>query len=126
MATKLWAVILVAICTIITTSAQIFYKFGANVLEFNLLSIITNYNLIAGLLLYAVGAALLIIALKGGELSVLYPIIATSYIWVTIASASIFNEPTNILKWTGIICIIFGVSMIGFGSTTEQKSAEVI
>ena len=126
MATKTWAVLLVAFTTIITTSAQIFYKFGANVLEFNILSIVTNYNLIAGLALYAVGAALLIIALKGGELSVLYPIIATSYIWVTIASSYFFNESTNTMKWAGIIAIIIGVSMIGYGSKTQSIPREVI
>ncbi len=126
MATKTWAVLLVLSCTAITTSAQIFYKLGANVLQFNLFSLITNYNLIIGLGLYAIGAALLIIALKGGELSVLYPIIATSYIWVTLASSYFFNEPVNLFKWIGIACVIIGVTVIGYGSKTQAIPAEVI
>ena|SRR3989338_2014008 len=126
MATKLWAILLVLFCTAITTSAQIFYKLGANNLKFDLFSLVTNYNLIAGLGLYAVGATLLIIALKGGELSVLYPIIATSYIWVIFASVYFFNEQTNLLKWLGIICIIIGVSIIDYGSKTQAIPAEIM
>ncbi len=126
MATKLWAILLVLFCTAITTSAQIFYKLGANVLKFDLFSLVTNYNLIAGLGLYAIGAALLIIALKGGELSVLYPIIATSYIWVTFASLYFFNEQVNLFKWLGIACVIIGVTVIGYGSKTQAIPAEVI
>lgn len=126
MATKTWAILVVVFSTAITSTAQIFYKFGANNLQFSIWSLITNYNLIIGLGLYAVAAALLIIALKGGELSVLYPIIATSYIWVTIASAYFFNEPTNLFKWSGIICIIIGVSLIGYGSKMQTIPAEII
>jgi len=81
MKTKLWAIGLMIFTTLLTSSAQIFYKLGAATLELNLLALITNYNLIIGLCIYAVGAVLMIIAFKGGELSVLYPIIATSYIW---------------------------------------------
>ncbi|HIH42574.1 TPA: EamA family transporter [Candidatus Woesearchaeota archaeon] len=126
MATKTWAILLVIFSTAITSTAQIFYKLGANNLKFNLWYLITNYHLIIGLGLYAIAAALLIIALKGGELSVLYPIIATSYIWVTIASAYFLNEPTNLYKWLGIICIIIGVSIIGYGSKRQAIPAEVI
>ena len=126
MATKTWAILLVIFCTVITSTAQVFYKFGANNLKYDIFSLITNYSLITGLGLYAIGAALLIIALKGGELSVLYPIIATSYIWVTIASSYFFNEPINSFKWIGIVFVIIGVSIISYGSKTQQLPAEII
>src|SRR3989338_1347814 len=116
MATKLWAFGLVLFCTILTSAAQIFYKFGADKLEFNFISLVTNYYLIAGLLIYCIGAVLLITALKGGELSVLYPVIATSYIWVSFLSVRFFNDSINIYRWAGIITIIFGISFIGLGS----------
>jgi len=119
--TENWAIGIVLVSTILTTTAQTLYKIGANKLETNILSIVTNVPLIVGLLLYATAAVLLIIALKGGELSVLYPIIATSYIWVTIISFTLFNESINWFKWTGVILIIGGVSFIGYGSTQKQK-----
>ena len=112
MAAKTSSIILVLLCTIFTSFAQILYKLGVNRLELNIIGIITNYYIIIGLFLYVIGAALLITALKGGELSTLYPIIATSYIWVSILSIFFFNEIMNTYKWLGIFSIVIGVSFI--------------
>lgn len=115
MATKLWAICLVLLCTLLTSSAQVLYKFGVQKLVFNFANIIANYYLIIGVLLYMAGAVLLVIALKHGELSILYPIIAMSYVFVSFLSRHFFNELITPLKLTGIILIIAGVSAIGFG-----------
>ena len=53
MATKLWAMGVVLFCTLLTSTAQLFYKYGAAKLSFDILSIITNYELIMGMVLYA-------------------------------------------------------------------------
>lgn len=104
------------VTTVLISIAQVLYKFGVPTLEFNLMSILTNYFLLSGLLLYVIGAALMITALKGGDLSVLYPIIATSYIWVGLLSFFIFHESLNWLRWLGIFAIFFGVTFTGIGS----------
>ena len=116
MATKLWAVGVVLFCTLLTSTAQIFYKFGAAKLRFNIMSIITNYELIMGLVLYAIGGILLILSFRGGEVSVLYPIIATSYIWVSFLSIYFLNELMNLFKWLGVFTIVAGIVLIGHGS----------
>jgi|TARA_B100001964_G_C14213824_1_gene591716 drug/metabolite transporter (DMT)-like permease len=116
MATKLWAVGVVLFCTLLTSTAQIFYKFGAAKLSFNIMSIITNYELIMGLVLYAIGGILLILSFRGGEVSVLYPIIATSYIWVSFLSIYFLNELMNLFKWLGVFTIVAGIVLIGHGS----------
>jgi drug/metabolite transporter (DMT)-like permease len=115
MKTKSWAIALVVFTTLINTAAQFLYKVGANKLEPNLLAIITNYHLIFGVILYFISASLLIIALRGGELSVLYPIIALSYLWVIIVSGTILHEEITLLKWAGAIVIVLGVSFVGIG-----------
>ena len=59
----------------------------------------------------------MIIAFKGGELSVLYPIIATSYVWVSIASPFFFEtDYMTTSKWIGVFVIIGGISLIGWGA----------
>ncbi len=121
MKTKLWAIILVIFITFLTSSAQIFYKLGAEHLEYTFISLITNYYLLIGLVLYGIGAALIIVAFKGGEVSVLYPIIATSYIWVSLISGYLFHEIVNVYKWLGIIVIIIGISLISFGSKEKES-----
>lgn len=116
MATKNWAIILVILCTFFTASAQVLWKIGVKVISLlDLTTIIFNYPLILGCFLYIIAALLLLVAFKGGEANVLYPIIATGYIWVIILSMIFFNEIINIIKLLGIAFIFFGVSFIGYG-----------
>lgn len=122
MKTKLWAIWLMVLCTLFTSSAQIFYKFGVGKLEFNFLSLITNWSIIIGIALYGFGAVLVIIALRGGEVTVLYPIITSSYIWVTMGSSYFFGEVINSLRWLGVFLIMVGIIMITFG----EKDKEVV
>jgi len=112
METKSFAIVLMVLCTLFTSIAQIFYKFGAMKLP----AIFTNYNLFIGLFLYAVGAVIFVTALKFGEVTVLYPIIATSYIWVSILSWLIFSDMINAYKLVGIASIFIGITTIAVGS----------
>ena len=116
MTTKLWSILLVLFTTLLTSSAQILWKKGSATLQPNIVSIITNYYLIGGILLYVVGGTLIILAFRGGEVSVLYPIIATSYIWVSFLSMRFLGEMMNNFKWIGITSIIVGIIFIGYGS----------
>ena len=123
MATKLWAALLVLFTTLLTSSAQILYKLGSATLAFDIISILTNYYLLGGILLYAVGGTLMILSFRGGEVSVLYPIIATSYIWVSFLSVKFLGETMNVFKWLGIVSIISGIVLIGYGSKDSVPGA---
>lgn len=123
MATKLWSILLVLFTTLLTSSAQLLWKKGSATLTFDILSIITNYYIIGGILLYIVGGTLIIISFRGGEVSVLYPIIATSYIWVSLLSVRFLGEIMNVFKWLGIMAIISGIVLIGFGSKDSVPGA---
>lgn len=116
MTTKLWAALLVLFTTLLTSSAQILLKKGSAILDFDIAGILANYYLIGGILLYVVGGVLLILSFKGGEVSVLYPIIATSYIWVSLLSIVFLKESMNLFKSFGILMIITGIASIGLGS----------
>ncbi len=120
--TKRWAIGLVVVCTLFTSFAQIFYKFGADRLRFDILSVITNWPIILGIILYGTAAILLIIALKGGDVSVLYPIIATSYIWVSLLSMYFFGDIINIYRWIGMVAIFFGVILVAKGGKKDSIS----
>jgi uncharacterized membrane protein len=120
MKTKLSAIIMIILTTFLTSVAQIFYKAGAAKLSFDLVSLVTNYDILIGLFLYAAGAAIMIIAFKGGDLTVLYPLFSTSYIWVALMSFFIFEESLNIYRWMGIMVIMTGIILI---STYKQKEA---
>lgn len=90
-------------------------KVGMSHFQPTLPALLTNYPLIAGYLLYAISAALLVLALRDGELSMLYPIIALTYVWVTLLSYLVLREPPNLWKNVGIATIVVGVAVLGRG-----------
>ena len=123
MATKLWAALLVLFTTLLTSSAQILWKKGSATLTFSILGVLANNYIMSGILLYVVGGILIIVAFRGGEVSVLYPIIATSYIWVSFLSIKFLGEIMNNFKWIGIASIIAGIILIGYGSKDAVPGA---
>jgi len=80
------------------------------------LAIATNLHLVAGISLYGVFTFLLVLALRDGELSLLYPVIALNYVWVTVLSLLLFRETMNPFKALGILAIMIGVMVIGRGA----------
>ena len=117
-AEKRRSLILVIAFTLISAAAQVFFKFGSNRLhgQISLALVATDFPLIFGLALYGIGAALMVLALRHGELSVLYPLISLSYVWVAFLSVLIFGEAMNPLKVGGICVIILGVGVLGSGA----------
>ena len=116
MSTKIWSILLVLFTTLLTSSAQILWKIGSATLTFDIIGLLKNYYLIGGILLYIIGGILLIISFRGGEVSVLYPIMATSYVWVSLLSVKFLGEIMNEFKWIRISSIIMGIVLIGYGS----------
>ena len=114
--TTWWAFALAFATTLFTSAAQILYKFGSQKLSFSAAGIFTNLPFISGWILYGLGALVMIAALKGGEVTVLYPVVASSYIWVLLLSNHYFGEAINAWKIAGIFVIIAGIAFISWGS----------
>jgi drug/metabolite transporter (DMT)-like permease len=112
------AVWLVVFCTFVVAVAQILMKSGADYAKAHpgLIGIVTNPVLVAGYGLYAVVTVLIVVAFKDGELSVLYPILSLSYLWVTVLSFFIFHDTLNAYKLIGVTVIMCGVAVLGRGS----------
>jgi drug/metabolite transporter (DMT)-like permease len=109
-------VALVFCCTILGAAAQLLMKTGADqIVHPGFIGMLTNLPLLAGYCLYGLSTLLLVIALKDGELSLLYPVIALTYVWVTILSFLIFHDSINPWKLTGITLIVVGVGVLGKG-----------
>jgi multidrug transporter EmrE-like cation transporter len=109
-------VALVFCCTILGAAAQVLMKTGANhMTQPGLLGMATNLPLMGGYCLYGLSTLLLVLALRDGELSLLYPVIALTYVWVTVLSFVIFHDDLNPWKLLGIVLIVSGVTVLGKG-----------
>lgn len=121
-------VYLVVICTLFAAAAQILLKFGAlhplppvqlsdsASLGTFVTALAGDWPLLIGYSLHACNAMLLILALRHGHLSLLYPLYALSYVWVDLLSLHFFHEHLNLWKEAGIVLIIGGVAMLGRAS----------
>lgn len=77
------------------------------------LGYVTSLPLLGGYCLYGLNTVLMVFALRDGELSILYPIIALTYVWVTILSVLFFQESLNVSKVFGIAVVVTGVAVLG-------------
>jgi drug/metabolite transporter (DMT)-like permease len=112
------SLLMILVFTLLSAGAQVLLKFGTVQLKLHptLIGLLTNFPLIGGMALYGLGAALMVLALRHGELSVLYPLISLSYVWVAILSVLVFGEVMNPYKIAGICVIMAGVGVLGLGS----------
>lgn len=117
------AILYAVLCTFLVSLAQIFYKKGADGLSLHLPTLLTNWNLWTGLALYGAGAVVMMVAMKSAPLSTVYPVLALSYVWVSLMAAWFLPVPEkmNLLKWTGILFILAGVCFIGLDGENREK-----
>lgn len=109
------AILLVCACTVFGAVAQILMKIGMKHFSPEPMALITNFPLIAGYALYGLNTVMMVLALRDGELSMLYPIIALTYVWVTLLSYTLLSERPNMYKNIGITTIVVGVAVLGRG-----------
>lgn len=108
-------IFVVLFCAILGSAGQLFFKKASESISFDIMSLISNWWLIIGLTLYGVATIGYVISLKYGDLSVLYPIIACSYVFVLFLSYLFLGEKLSSLKIIGSFGIIFCVGLINFG-----------
>ncbi len=115
------AIGLVTVGTLLNAAAHLLMKSGTsgaspdNPLAL-LFYIFQNPKLFAGYSLYGLFTVVLTVALKYGELSILYPLIAVGYVWVTILSIVLYQETVNPWKIAGLVTVVAGVAIIGRAS----------
>ena len=114
--TRAQSIALVFCCTILGAAAQMLMKIGLGHLDHpGILGYVMSVPLLGGYSLYGLNTVLMIFALRDGELSILYPIIALTYVWVTILSVLFFHESLNPFKLLGIAVVVTGVAVLGKG-----------
>lgn len=121
------ALFLMLLCTAFTSTGQILWKLGLAEINFSQPLTVLNITFLLGFVFYGISFLLMLQAFKRGELSLLYPIIATSYVWVSIFSPLIFpTDSMNNIKWLGVIVILISISLLGFGSTRNIEEKLIV
>jgi drug/metabolite transporter (DMT)-like permease len=114
---------MVACATLIQVVGQLLIKAGTEqlppepTLMQTAMGMITILPLFLGYACYGLFTVIMVLALRHGELSMTFPILALSYVWVAGASAVWLGESMNAAKIAGVAIIVGGVAYLGRGKT---------
>ncbi|MFQ5474619.1 MAG: EamA family transporter [Candidatus Nanoarchaeia archaeon] len=114
METYLWAIGFAVIGSVFSSIGSLFLKRAADETE-NFWRLIMTRKYMIGGFFYGVSFILGLAAYRGGDLSIIYPVFALSYVWTSFLSIKYLEEDMNSWKWTGVVCILLGVFLLGFG-----------
>ena len=111
--TPIMSMILFLIAAIVGALGQFFYKSGAEQTSRDWFSYL-NWRLLVGVLCYMAVMVLFIAAFKrGGSLSVLYPLYASTFIWAALIGLLAYGEPIKPINIAGMVLLIAGMWLMG-------------
>ena len=111
MINRFYLVGLVLFCGLLGATAQILFKSASRELTLSLLGLL-NWKLLTGMVLYFIAMVLFIYALRQDNVSRLYPLIASSYIWAAILANRILHEPLPPFTIIGITLVVIGIGFL--------------
>lgn len=80
-------------------------------------SVVTTWQLLAGLAAFGTSALFWLVTLSRVPLSTAYPIVSLSYVLILGFSTLLLGERPPLTVWVGALLIMAGVSMIGIGQS---------
>ncbi len=116
MQTPVLSIVLFILAALLGAVGQFLYKSGAERTTGSWLSYLVNPLLLAGIVCYVLVMVLFVGAFKrGGAMSVLYPIYATTFIWAAIIAWLAFHEPIRMVNVAGMVLLVAGMCLMGMG-----------
>jgi len=109
------SMLLVFCASVVGSFGAVFLKLGAHRLTGSIFSFL-NSRLVMGVALFLGSSVFYAMGIKGGPLSVLYPMVSLGYIWTLLWSKLFFHEPFTSAKFAGLALILIGVFLVGLGS----------
>ena len=93
---------------------QFLYKSGAEQATGGWTSYVFNLRILGGVGCYIAVMVLFVAAFKrGGELTVLYPIYATTFIWAALIALMFYGDPIKPVNILGMALLIGGMYLMG-------------
>ncbi len=113
MKTPTFSIVLFIIAAILGAAGQFLYKTGAGKITSTPLSYL-NIWLLGGVACYIAVMVLFVAAFKkGGALSVLYPIYASTFIWAAFISLFAYGTPIKPANIAGMALLVAGMYFMG-------------
>jgi multidrug transporter EmrE-like cation transporter len=116
MQTPIFSIVLFVLAALLGAVGQFLYKSGAERTTDSWLSYLANPQLFAGVVCYVLVMVLFVGAFKrGGAMSVLYPVYASTFIWAALIAWLAFHEPIRMVNVAGMVLLVAGMCLMGMG-----------
>jgi len=113
MKTPLSSIVLFALAAVLGAAGQFLYKTGAGRITSSPWSFF-NLWLLGGVVCYIAVMVIFVAAFKrGGELSVLYPIYASTFIWAALISLFAYGTQIKSVNVAGMALLVAGMYLMG-------------
>lgn len=81
-----------------------------------ILALFRSPALLFGIVLFSVSLSIYIYLISKNDVTIVFPAMGLTYVFVVLLSTKILNEKTNPLKTTGTAFIVIGLAMLAGGS----------
>lgn len=113
MRTPLASILMFLAASLFGAVGQYLYKSGADRVQGDWTSYL-NARILGGVVCYVVVMVLFVAAFKrGGEMSVLYPIYATTFIWAALIAWLAYGVGIRPVHLAGMGCLVIGMYLMG-------------
>lgn len=109
------SMLLVFAASVVGSFGAVFLKLGSRHVTKSLWSFL-NPQLALGVGMYLGSSVFYALGIKGGQLSVLYPMVSLGYIFTVLWSWLFFKEELTKQKFAALGLILLGVFFVGLGS----------
>lgn len=113
-ATPVASILMFLAASLLGAVGQFLYKSGAEQAGGTAASYLGNWRLLVGVGCY-VGVMVLFVAAfkRGGALSVLYPVYATTFIWAALIGLAAYGTPIKPINYAGMAALVAGMYLMG-------------
>ncbi len=114
MTTPASSIMFFLLASILGAVGQFLYKSGADRTDHAIVSYLLNVRLLGGVACYIAVMVLFVAAFKrGGSLTVLYPIYATTFIWAALIARVAYDVPVKPANLAGMCLLVLGMYLMG-------------
>jgi multidrug transporter EmrE-like cation transporter len=116
MQTPISSILMFVVAALLGALGQFLYKAGADRTTETVASYLLNPLLLCGVVCY-IGVMVLFVAAfkRGGSMSVLYPVYASTFIWGALIAWIAFSEPIRAVNVVGMFVLVAGMFLMGLG-----------
>ncbi len=116
MQTSWISIVYFVVAAVFGALGQYFYKTGADRAAASWTGYLLNLRLGAGVVCYVLVMVLFVAAFRrGGAMSVLYPIYASTFIWGAMIALVAFGEPIRPVNFVGMVLLVLSMYLMGVG-----------